>query len=259
MAAELFLSSIGISAVPQSWTATPATNGLLPSSQPFPSSPTLISSQSGPGSPSKAASSGKVEDEEEQEKGDSAALRLRRYATINASETIRGEPTLALSRWELGADPDDITWRPGQDLEAEDAINRRRKKIEARRRKAERLSQQIFGEDSIRHSSQAGMGRPSSQPIIMPSSQPQPWEFLSQQPVGSPRVFVGSPLRKEYRRDSLRLSQGLSQSQSQSQGTPSQARSQVLSGAFGGRLSPFKRSPLKKGKRKSELRLSGFR
>ncbi|KAL2021154.1 hypothetical protein VTK56DRAFT_7460 [Thermocarpiscus australiensis] len=256
MAAEMFLSNIGVSAVPQSWAALPDTESGLSSSLPFRSSPPLLSSQSGLAGSSKATSSGKVR-EEEQEHGDPVALRLRKYATINTSATSRGEPTLGLSRWELGADPGDITWKPGQDLDAEDAINRRRKKIEARRRKAERLSLMILGEGSAEQSQAQAATQPL--PTIVPtSSQQQPWEFSSQQLVQSPRV-PGSPLRREYLRDSLSLAQSQAQWQSQSQGTPSQPRSQVLPGVFGGRPSPFKRSPLKKGKRKSELRLSGFR
>ncbi|KAJ4306880.1 hypothetical protein N0V88_000252 [Collariella sp. IMI 366227] len=285
MAAEMFLSNIGVSAPPL---------------------PSFIKAKQ------KAKSQTPVE---EAEQGDAVALRLRKYATLNISATAHGEPSLVLSRWDLGADPKDISWKPGQDLEAEDAINRKRRKIEARRRKAERLSQRIFGdggEDSsfVDMSSQSlggrsslgggrsslGVGRSSLQPMILPTSsqQPQqhsqpsnplPWDFSSQVPglgvppiaFGTPRaVRQGSPLRKEYRRSSgvgmggpAMSSQQLFGvgsgggggvgSQGQSQGTPSQPRSQVLLGAFGGRLSPFKRSPVKKGKRKSELRLSGFR
>ncbi|KAK4236156.1 RNA polymerase I-specific transcription initiation factor RRN6-like protein [Achaetomium macrosporum] len=272
MAAEMFLSSIGVSAVPQSW----ATAESQPSSSlPFPSSPTLMSSQ--PSLPSSSKGKGKMKEEEpEEEKGDAVVLRLRKYARLNTSSTFHGEPALALSRWELGADPDDITWKPGQDVEAEDAINRRRRKMEARRRKAERLSQRIFGGDSLlMDQSSQSLRLPSTQPLptilSTGSSQsqqhqpgPPPWDFSSQQQVmgfGTPRVRQGSPLRREYRRDS---GMGLiASSQQHSQDTPSQPMSQALPGAFGRRpsFSPFKRSqsPLKKGKRKSELRLSGFR
>ncbi|KAL2155331.1 hypothetical protein VTH82DRAFT_72 [Thermothelomyces myriococcoides] len=289
MAADMFLSSIGVSAVPRSWT----TPDIQPSSSlPFPASPSILPSQPSISTPHK--SKGKATAEQQQQ-GDTIALRLRKYATLDTSPTLNGEPALKISPWELGADPDDITWKPGQDLEAEDAINRRRRKIEARRRKAERLSQRIFGDDSlmVERSSQS-FGTPGTQqlPIILstgagggsqeqrqsPSQSkqtPRPkaaWPFSSQQQhvgaFGSPRVFAGSPLRKEYRRDSggakvggIHSSQPQSQSQSQSQDTPSQSRSQVVPGLFGGRpsFSPFKKSPLKKGKRKSEVRLSGFR
>ncbi|KAL2174282.1 RNA polymerase I-specific transcription-initiation factor-domain-containing protein [Thermothelomyces heterothallicus CBS 202.75] len=287
MAAEMFLASIGVSAVPPSWTAQ---ENQLSSSLPFPSSPSIMPSQPSLSSPHKS----KGKRTPEQQQGDAVALRLRKYATLDTSPTLNGEPALALSRWELGADPDDISWKPGQDLEAEDAINRRRRKIEARRRKAERLSQRIFGDDSLlmERSSQS-FGAPGTQqpPTILSTGAssgsqeqrqslsqsqqtPRPkvaWGFSSQQQqhvgaVGSPRVFAGSPLRKEYRRDSGMIKVGgihSSQSQSQSQGTPSQPRprSQVMPGLFGGRpsFSPFKKSPLKKGKRKSEVRLSGFR
>ncbi|KAK3304264.1 RNA polymerase I-specific transcription-initiation factor-domain-containing protein [Chaetomium strumarium] len=272
MAAEMFLSSIGVSAVPKSWTAA---ESQLSSSLPFPSSPTLTSSQ--PSLPSSSKGKGKLTEEEpEEEKGDAVVLRLRKYANLKTSPTIHGEPALALSRWDLGADPDDITWKPGEDLEAEDAINRRRRKIEARRRKAERLSQRIFGEDSLlMDQSSQSLGGPSTQPLptILPTGSNQsqqhqqgpPWNFSSQQHVmgfGTPRVRQGSPLRREYRRDSGMSLAGSSQQQ-QSQGTPSQPMSQALPGPFGRRpsFSPFKRSqsPLKKVKRKSELRLSGFR
>lgn len=229
-----------------------------------------------------------------QQEDDAVVLRLRKYATLDTSPTIHGEPILALSRWDLGADPSDITWKPGQDLEAEEAINRRRRKIESRRRKAERLSQRIFGDDSmLMDSSSQSFGGPSTQPLPMilstgasgssvrqsqsqSQSQDQQtprraWDFSSQQQqtgaFGSPRVFAGSPLRREYRRDSGMTRGGIFSSQlpppeqGPSQGTPSQSRSQALPGLFGARpsFSPFKKSPLKKMKRKSELRLSGFR
>lgn len=281
MAAEMFLSNIGVSAVPESWTAP---ESQLSSSLPFPSSPSLMSSQ--PSLPSSLKGKGKAR-EPEAEQGDTVALRLRKYAALNTSATIHGEPILALSRWDLGANPDDITWKPGQDLEAEEAIDRRRRKIEARRRKAERLSQRILGEDSfMMDQSSQSLGGPSSQtlPMILSTSQPSqsqsqsqmapPLEFSSQPQMGgfgTPRVRAGSPLRREYRRDSGMgmgaaapppfSSQRMGQGSSQLQGTPAQPKSQMLPGLFGGRpsFSPFKRSPLKKGKRKSELRMSGFR
>ncbi len=269
MAAEMFLSNIGVSAVPESWT-TPANEPS--SSLPFPSSPSLMSSQ--PSLPTSHKGKGKATEPAPEEQGDVIALRLRKYATLNASETIHGEPTLALSRWDLGGDPDDITWRPGQDLQAEDAINKRRRKIEARRRKAERLSQQILGKDSfMMDQSSQSLGGPLPT-ILATSSQNQsqqtqsqqmglpPWDFSSQPAggFGTPRVRAGSPLRREYRRDSG-IAGPVFSSQVARQGTPSQSRSQVLPGLFGARpsFSPFKRSPLKKGKRKSELRMSGFR
>jgi RNA polymerase I-specific transcription initiation factor RRN6 len=307
MAAEMFLSNIGVSALPQSWTTT---ESQLSSSLPFPGSPSLMPSQ--PSLPSFVKGKGKGKERikaelPQEEQDDAVVLRLRKYATLDTSPTTHGEPVLALSRWDLGADPNDITWKPGQDLEAEDAINQRRRKMEARRRKAERLSQRIFGDGSMLvDSSSQSLGGPSMQPLPMimsagPSgsslrqsqsqsqtqsqsqSQQTPgraWDFSSQQQqqppqtgaFGSPRVLAGSPLRKEYRRDSgvarggifssqlPRPEQGPSQG-GRSQGTPSQPRAQVLPGLFGARpsFSPFKRSPLKKMKRKSELRLSGFR
>ena len=264
MAAEMFLSNIGVSAVPESWT-TPANQPS--SSLPFPSSPSLMSSQ--PSLPTSHKGKGKAIEPVPEEQGDVIALRLRKYATLNASETTHGEPTLALSLWDLGGDPDDITWRPGQDLEAEDAINKRRRKIETRRRKAERLSQQILGEDSfMMDQSSQSLGGPLPA-ILATSSQSQfqqtglpPWDFSSQ-PMGgfgTPKLRAGSPLRREYRRNSG-MAGAVFSSQVARQGTPSQSRSQVLPGLFGARpsFSPFKRSPLKKGKRKSELRMSGFR
>lgn len=296
MAAEMFLASIGVSVLPRSWTTAAAeaaesdtTGTPIPSSLPFRSSPSVTSSAIA--SPSEAAgisSSGSANgkskenqkaEKEEGERRDAVALRMRKYAVVNTSPkfaTHSEEPSVGLTRWELGADPDDITWRPGQDLEAEAAIQRKREKIEKRRRRAERLSQRILGlsaggEDSLLgSSSQPGTGPPSSsQPVIISTSQPpvqrQPWEFASQQ-IGSPRVFVGSPLRREYRLEEpgLGADMGVGSQQSQeqmSQGTPSQPTSQVLPGPYGGRLSPFKRSPLKKkGKRLSDgRRVSGFR
>ncbi|KAK4122636.1 hypothetical protein N657DRAFT_664534 [Parathielavia appendiculata] len=285
MAAEMYLSNIGVSSVPRTWISS---ESQLSSSLPFPSSPSLIPSQ--PSLPSFRNVKGEAKQGEAEEQGDAVALRLRKYATLNVSPTIHGEPTLALSRWDLGADPDDITWKPGQDVEVEDAINRRRRKIEARRRKAERLSQRIFGESSfLTDQLSQSLGGPSTQPLPMilstdESSQRQrlnqtqsqsqsqqaglpPWDLSQQRHamggLGTPRVRPGSPLRREHRRDSGTGMMPASQQQQLllSQGTPSQPKSQVLPGLFGGRpsFSPFKRSPLKKGKRRSEVRLSGFR
>lgn len=280
MAAEVFLSNIGISAVPESWTGT---GNSLPSSLPFPSSPSLMPSSqlSLPSFIKKKGKKVKGEEEEPpgEEQGDTVALRLRKYATLNTSPTIHGEPPIALSRWDLGADPDDNHWKPGQDIAAESAIAKRRRKIEARRRKAERLSQRLFGEDSmlVDQSSQSLAGGPTSQPLPMilstggsqrqSLSQNTGFPFSSQQQhgvmgFGTPRARPGSPLRREYRRDSgMGVASSSQQQQQLLQGTPSQPKSQVLPGLFGGRpsFSPFKRSPLKKGKRKSELRMSGFR
>ncbi|KAL2261894.1 hypothetical protein VTK26DRAFT_3050 [Humicola hyalothermophila] len=296
MAAEMYLSSIGISSVPEAWTAATA-DGPPPSFLPFPSSPTLMSSsQPWPGSPSKITSHSPKTEKEGEAAGmfDPVALRLRKYAPINTSAKFStGEPpVLALSRWELGEDPEDTAWNPGLDVEAEQAISWRRRKIEARRRKAERLSQMILGESAGGFGGSLGGGglpdplSSSQPPTILSTSQPQlqsqsqqPWELGSARVLASPtrRVFAGSPLRREVRRESSgrresgfggfgqsRSQAGVgmsSQSQGLSQGTPSQARSQVVPGVFGGRvsLSPFKKSPVKRVKRKSELRLSGFR
>lgn len=318
MAAELFLSSIGVAAVPKSWIINTATNTAtttaikaenieipFSSSLPFQSSPPVIpspskltlavpsrgkvapasSNGSSKGKGKAAAEQADSQETEEPEKVDVVALRLRKYATINTSLefSTHGEPPLGLTPWELGANPDDITWRPGQDLDAEDAIIRRRKKIEARRKRAERLSQRIWGvsageESMVESSSQPGSqslsqtglgpGRPSfapSQPvpaILATSSQPSqrqpPWEFSSQQ-VGSPRVFVASPLRREYRRESG-WGVGSQSQEAGPQDTPSQPKSQALPGVYGGRPTPFKSPLKKKGKRLSDgRRLSGFR
>ena len=106
-------------------------------------------------------------------------------------------------------------------------------------------------------SSQSQFQQTQSQQTGLP-----PWDFSSQPPggFGTPRVRAGSPLRREYRRDSG-MAAAVFSSQVARQGTPSQSRPQGLPGLFGARpsFSPFKRSPLKKGKRKSELRMSGFR
>ncbi|KAK4172555.1 RNA polymerase I-specific transcription initiation factor RRN6-like protein [Triangularia setosa] len=293
MAAEMFLSNISVSAVPPSWSNTPpnTTNGdsqsqlQFSSSQPnYSSQPTPLFSSSlpTPSSPSKSSRILKSQSQEEPPGQDLLALRLRKYAVIPTSDSRKGEPSLALSTWEVGTNPDKITWRPGQDLEAENIKDKRLKKIQARKQRAERLSQRYFGEES------SFVEEPSSQqpPSIQPGSQ----LMFSQGLVPGSPAFLrsptrrmarpASPLRREYRvRESL--SQGLLLSSQEQSQTPSQqpTRSQVLPGIFGGRrslgvggrqslggsgmrvresLSPFKKAN-GKPKRKSENRLSGFR
>ncbi|KAK4162278.1 RNA polymerase I-specific transcription-initiation factor-domain-containing protein [Cladorrhinum sp. PSN259] len=291
IAAQMFLSNIGINSVPREWippddsSSQPRSQSQFSASQPFSSTPHspaknsssqyIHSSQpysSQPDSPTKASSSSQPT------QPISTALHLRKYITTTA--TSSNDPQLDLTPWELGTNPDSITWRPGQDLESEELINRRRRKIEARRRRNERLSQAIFGEDSIMEGS-------SNEPAaILPSSQ----LVFSQQVPGSPtflrspvrRVMrEGSPLRREYLKGD-----GESQSHSQGQsqfdgGTPSQRMLFGFGGgaaikkrdslgvakkrdsiggrdSFGGRLSPFKKKR-QNGGRPSGVRLSGFR
>ncbi|KAK4228474.1 RNA polymerase I-specific transcription-initiation factor-domain-containing protein [Podospora fimiseda] len=282
IAAQMFLSNIGITSIPRDWIEAPEQNSSqsqFSSSQQFsstPQSPTkLLSSQLLPWSSqlnsSQPESPGKSSSQPTQPI--STAVHLRQY--ITTSSTSKNDPQLDLTPWELGTNPDDSTWRrPGQDLEAEEIINRRNRKIVARRKRRERLSQAIFGEES----SFVDTSEPAA---ILPSSQ----FVFSQQVPGSPtflrspvrRVREGSPLRREYLRGD-----GESQSQSQSQsqgvigiGTPSQKllfgvkkkrdslgwvtkKRDSVGGSggrdsFGGRLSPFKK------KRPSGVRLSGFR
>ncbi|KAK4458752.1 RNA polymerase I-specific transcription-initiation factor-domain-containing protein [Cladorrhinum samala] len=312
MAAEMFLSNIGISSVPRDWVTSQDTPEAQSTSQAqFPSSQSLYSSQLLPPSPTKGSSfsskqyssqlgppSSPTKHSSQQPRAPiPTGLHIRQYVSTSSSNP---DPPLDLTPWELGASPEAITWRPGQDLEAEAVINHRRRKIEARRKRNERLSQAIFGEESIVDSGNGPATiQPSSQSLLLFSQQvpgsPSEPGFLLRSPVRKPMGLGGSPLRREYLRDSFgggggesRSTQrvgygGESQSQSQrSNGTQSQSERILLgfggankrdwlgvarkrdsiSGAggrdsFGGRLSPFKKSPSKK--RKSGGRLSGFR
>ncbi|KAK0747502.1 RNA polymerase I-specific transcription initiation factor RRN6-like protein [Apiosordaria backusii] len=304
MAAEMFLSNISVSAVPPSWGTTPTpinsdsqsqslSQSQYSSSQPGYSSQlnSFSSSLPTPSSPSKSSRSLKPQSQSQEEPSqeDLIALRLRKYASIPTSDSRKGEPTLALSTWEVGTNPDNITWHPGQDLEAEKIKDKRLKKIQARKQRAERLSQRYFGEESSFLEEPATTQQLPS--IQLSSSQ----MMFSQGVIPDSPAFLrsptrriarpASPLRKEYRaRESLSQG-GLQQSQeqqTQTQMTPSQPRSQVLPGIFGGRqsfgvgggrqslggggggnrvresLSPFKKAG-GKPKRKSDARLSGFR
>ncbi|KAK4202543.1 RNA polymerase I-specific transcription-initiation factor-domain-containing protein [Triangularia verruculosa] len=283
MAAEMFLSNISISAVPPSWSA-PLNNETQSQSQYSSSQPAFP-----PSSPLKShhhhfhPPTPDLDNDHQQE--DLLALRLRKYATIPVSPSRKGEPSLGLSSWVIGADPDSITWNPGQDLEAEKKKDKRLRKIQARRERAERISQRYFGEESSFVEGSASQQLPSVQPS---SSQ----MLFSQGAIPNSPAFLrsparrvvrpASPLRREYRmagRESLSQG-GMGLGGGGSQETPGRqqpTRSQVLPGIFGGResfgvggmagtgsglrvresLSPFKKR--NKQKRKSEGRLSGFR
>ncbi|KAK0674708.1 RNA polymerase I-specific transcription initiation factor RRN6-like protein, partial [Cercophora samala] len=288
MAAEMFLSNISVSAVPPSWGSTPIPDNSDSQSQSQPlsysyhtsSQPTLSSSSfPAPSSPSKSSRLGSQSADPEEPQEDLIALRLRRYATIPTSSSRKGEPSV-LSPWEVGTNPDNLPrhiWQNREDIEAEKIKDKRLKKFQARKQRAERLSQRYFGEDS------SFLEEPTSQvlPGIQPSSQlvfsqgvvPNSPAFL-RSPTRKKVVRPMSPLRREYKsgnRESLSQG-GLGGSQTPSQGGQQPTRSQVLPGLFGGRQSfgvgvgrssiGGKReslSPFKKKKRKSEGRLSGFR
>ncbi|KAK3989839.1 RNA polymerase I-specific transcription-initiation factor-domain-containing protein [Cladorrhinum sp. PSN332] len=202
IAAQMFLSNIGITSVPRDWITSERTSSQsqLSSSQPFsstPHSPTKTSSSqhfyssqpyySQPGSPAKSSS--------QPSQTISTALHLRQYISTSSSASSN-DPQLDLTPWELGTNPESITWRPGQDLEADEMISRRNRKIEARRRKRERLSQAIFGEDnSIIDTSEPTAILPSSQLVF--SQQVPGSPTFSRSPVRRVPIREGSPLRRD--------------------------------------------------------------
>ncbi|KAK4644892.1 hypothetical protein QC761_308930 [Podospora bellae-mahoneyi] len=297
MAAEMFLSNISVSAVPPSWGSTlvtPNDSQTQSQSQSFSfyssSQPTLPSSSfpptpSSPSKPSRLPSQS-ADPEDEQPQEDVVALRLRKYGSIPTSSSRKGELSVDISPWEVGGDPDNISWHLGkdkEDIEAEKRKDKRLKKMMARRQRVERLSQRYFGEES-------SFLEESASQQLLPGIQPSSQLVFSQGVVvpGSPAAFLRSPtrkgvvrptspLRREYRmggdggresssQQGVGVSGGSSQTPSRQQVPPT--RSQVLPGLFGGRQSfgagaagrvRESLSPFKKKKRKSEGRLSGFR
>lgn len=249
IAAEMFLSNIGINSVPRDWVTSQGSSESQSKSQTqFSSSQSLYSSQFLPQSPTKGLLSSKpyssqleppnspTKHSSQQSRAPiSTALHLRQYVSTSSSNP---DPPLDLTPWELGTSPEAITWWPGQDLEAEAVINHRRRKIEARRKRNERLSQAIFGEDSILDSgNEPATIQPSSQSLLLFSQQvpgsPSEPGFLLRSPARKPMGLGRSPLRREYLQDSFGGGGGgelYSQTQRAGYGGESQSQSQRLNG-----------------------------
>ncbi len=164
LAAEIYLARVGISVTPEEPATAPAPSqsgqevGSLLSSQPFLSSPPLEPSQEDSEVPAA-----------EKEVEEPVSHRLRRYAPMRPlMMTEKTTRTMISTHWELGGDLERIDWKPGKLVE-EDEGTRRKRKMEARRRRTERLSMMIFSDG-------AALEKAESQPILMPipmTSQPR--------------------------------------------------------------------------------------
>ncbi|KAK3387218.1 RNA polymerase I-specific transcription initiation factor RRN6-like protein [Podospora didyma] len=228
IAAELFLSKVGISVLPQGSSSTPAQkptgpnsfdDNMFSSSVPFQSSPSAAASSqmlplpSSPMAPPLLDSfdvGTAVEDNE-----DDVPIRLRKYITTEPLPPMEGGKLLIYTHWELGEDPDEPPhWKPGDNDVSEDKATKRKRKVEALRRKKAALTAKIFMKSE---GDQAAVSQPL--PNMIKSSQIRP---------SRPSIGIA---KSSQPRPSLQALPESSQP----------VRSQVLPGAFGGR--PKKKPP----------------
>ncbi|EAA34288.2 hypothetical protein GE21DRAFT_3139 [Neurospora crassa] len=199
LAAETLLSEAGVAAVPEEWAAAETWDGRLSQSQPFASSmpfgssPPLFSSQvhsqfvqhSQSQSQSQGYDTNQSQDQPDGE--DVVGVRLRQYVAMNPVSKRSGGRTRVTSHWELGEDPNVITWKPGQDDEEDDAGLRRRRKLEAKRRKREKLLARIRGVEAVKAESQP-------LPFAIQSSQPRGFAFTQNTQPESSQFFASQPM-----------------------------------------------------------------
>ena len=240
IASQVFLSEVGISVIPQEWadaeaakaaealmmkqeslTETFASSMNIRSSPPIMSSQTAMSSQLGPESQETSTQRSVVAESGEEK----VSMRLRRYAEMDPIPAEGVNITRLAVNWEIGSDPDYVKYKIGEDPNIEDQASRRRRKIEAKRRRSEKLAAKVLSgtQTSGRDDTQSsfGGGFPATQPPQILSSQIIP---KSSQIVPKSSQIV--PV------------------------LPSQSMSQVVPGPFGGRPPQRKKAKPKK---------SGFR
>ncbi|KAK3955484.1 RNA polymerase I-specific transcription initiation factor RRN6-like protein [Pseudoneurospora amorphoporcata] len=198
LAAETLLSEAGVAAVPEEWVAAETWDGRSSQSQPFASympfgsSPPLFSSQVHSQfvhSQSQSQSQGydATQSQEQPDSEDAVGVRLRQYAAMNPVPRRIGGRTRVTSHWELGEDPNVITWKPGQDDEEDDASLRRRRKLEAKRKKREKLLARIRGVEAVKAESQP-------LPFAIQSSQPRGFAFTQNTQPESSQFFASQPM-----------------------------------------------------------------
>ncbi|KAK3345071.1 RNA polymerase I-specific transcription initiation factor RRN6-like protein [Neurospora tetraspora] len=199
LAAETLLSEAGVAAVPEEWAAAETWDGRSSQSQPFASSmpfgssPPLFSSQVHSQfvqhSQSQSQSQGydATQSQDQPDGEDPVGVRLRQYAAMNPVSRRIGGRTRVTSHWELGEDPNVITWKPGQDDEEDDAGLRRRRKLEAKRKKREKLLARIRGVEAVKAESQP-------LPFAIQSSQPRGFAFTQNTQPESSQFFASQPM-----------------------------------------------------------------
>lgn len=199
LAAETLLSEAGVAAVPEEWAAAETWDGRSSQSQPFASSmpfgssPPLFSSQVHSQLPQLSQSQSQsqgydaTQSQEQLDGEDIVAVRLRQYATMNPLPKRIGGKTRVTSHWELGEDPNVVTWKPGQDDEEDDAGLRRRRKLEAKRKKREKLLARIRGVEAVKADSQP-------LPFAIQSSQPRGFAFTQNTQPESSQFFPSQPM-----------------------------------------------------------------
>ncbi|KAK0705232.1 RNA polymerase I-specific transcription-initiation factor-domain-containing protein [Lasiosphaeris hirsuta] len=214
MAAEIILSAVGISAGQQRPAGSKPTNSVrrrpletgITNPANFRSSPPVQWSppQSSQPQPSQFLSSQPelpAINPAAEELDDPTIVHLRKYTPIEPPPTGPPAQTQISLHWDLGGDLTEIEWKPWKVEGAEEEVLRRKRKIEAKRKRAEQLAAKLFSEPLPVVSKKGA----TSQPVFM-TSQPR-----------EPAPLVQSPLV-----------------QSSSQ-IPWPAMSQVVPGAFGGR------------------------
>ncbi|KAK3680721.1 RNA polymerase I-specific transcription initiation factor RRN6-like protein [Podospora appendiculata] len=196
IAARTFLSEIGLVAESHEPTVIPTVETPEPdslrlesledpffSSMPFGSSPPIVaSSQALPdyGTP------GRPEDAEEE----ATNKRLLMYAkALNHAPSSKVYQSLVRSHWDLGGDPDQVGWKPGYKLSHEEEMALKRKhKVEAKRRRAEKRKSHIF------QLGEFAKTETQPTPTAIRTSQPRVKEYSSQAvPVIAMSQVVAGP------------------------------------------------------------------
>lgn len=199
LAAETLLSEAGVAAVPEEWAAAETWDGRSSQSQPFASSmpfgssPPLFSSQMHsqylPHSQSQPQSQGydATQSQDQPDGEDAVGVRLRQYAVMDPVSRRIGGRTRVTSHWELGEDPNVVTWKPGQNDEEDGDALRRRRKREAKRKKREKLLARIRGVEAVKAESQP-------LPFAIQSSQPRGFAFTQNTQPESSQFFASQPM-----------------------------------------------------------------
>ncbi|KAK3397390.1 RNA polymerase I-specific transcription initiation factor RRN6-like protein [Sordaria brevicollis] len=201
LAAETVLSEAGVAAVPEGWAAAETWDGKSSQSQPFTSSmpfvssPPLFSSQvhsqylSQSQSQPQSQGYDATQSQDQPDGEDAVGVRLRQYVAMDTVSTRTGGRTRVTSRWELGEDPNVVTWKPGQDENEDEEALRRRRKREAKRKKREKLLARIRGVEAVKAESQP-------LPFAIQSSQPRGFAFTqnTQTQPESSQFFASQPM-----------------------------------------------------------------
>lgn len=216
MAAEIILSAVGISAGLQrpagSKTVVPVRRqpleAVFSSSTNFRSSPPVHWSHMQSSQPPPQFLSSQPElpiiSPAAEELDDPTIVHLRKYIAIEPPPAGTPAQTQISSHWDLGGDLTEIGWKPWKTEGVEEEVLQRKRKIEAKRKRAERLAAELFSEPAAVVSKKAATSQPvfmTSQPRepapLVQSSSQMPWQVMSQVVPGA---FGGRPSGKKKKK-----------------------------------------------------------